>query len=72
MTEVDELLARLRKLPAVSLDSEFKASLHARARRRVRSPARPAPFVPLASVALAVTVVLYLGWALHFAGALYR
>jgi len=46
MTEVDELLARLRKLPAVALDSEFEA--------------------------LAVTVVLYLGWALHFTSALYR
>jgi type VI protein secretion system component VasF len=72
MTEVDELLARLRKLPAVSLDSEFKASLHARARRRVQGPGRPAPLVPFASLALAVTAVLYLGWALQFAGALYR
>jgi type VI protein secretion system component VasF len=72
MTEVDELLARLRKLPAVALDSEFKASVHARARRRLRRPARSAPFAPVASAALAVTVVLYLGWALHFASALYR
>jgi hypothetical protein len=69
MTEVDELLARLRKLPAVALDSEFKASLQARARRRVRRPARPAPF---ASLALVGTVVLYLGWALQFMSALYR
>ncbi len=69
MTEVDELLARLRKLPAVALDSEFKASVRARARRRVRTPA---PFAALASLALAITVVLYLGWALHFASALYR
>ncbi|MEI9941517.1 MAG: hypothetical protein WDO69_30220 [Pseudomonadota bacterium] len=72
MTEVDELLARLRKLPAVALDSEFKASVHARARRRVRRPAPPAPFASLASLALGVTVVLYLGWALHFTSALYR
>jgi len=67
MTEVDELLARLRKLPAVALDSEFEALVHARARRRVRR--RQAP---LAALALAVTVVLYLGWALHFTSALYR
>ena len=72
MTEVDELLARLRKLPTVSLDSEFKASLHARARRLVQVPARPAPLAPLASVALSVTAVLYLGWALQFASSLYR
>ena len=81
MTEVDELLARLRKLPAVALDSEFKASVHASALRQLRRPARPAPFPPVAlaalaalaaSAALAVTVVLYLGWALQFASALYR
>ena len=72
MTEVDELLARLRKLPALSLDGELEASLRARAVRRLRGPARPAPFAPLASFALAVTIVLYLGWALQFASALYR
>lgn len=72
MTEVDELLARLRKLPPVALDGAFKASVQARARRRLQRPARPAPFAPLASLALAVTVVLYLGWALQFASALYR
>jgi len=72
MTEVDELLARLRKLPAVGLDSEFKASVRESALRRLRRPARPAPVPPLASAALAVTVVLYLGWALQFASALYR
>jgi len=69
MTEVDELLARLRKLPPIALDSEFKASVHARARRRV---ARPVRSTPIASFALAGTVVMYLGWALHFASGLYR
>ena len=68
MTEVDELLARLRKLPVLALDSEFKASVQAGARRRLR---RPAPLAPFASLALAVTVVLYLGWALQFTSALY-
>ena len=69
MTEVDELLARLRKLPAVSLDRELEASLRARAVRRLRTRARPTPFAVLA---LAATVVLYLGWALQFTSALYR
>jgi type VI protein secretion system component VasF len=69
MTEVDELLARLRKLPAVSLDSELEASLRARAVRRLRGRARPTPF---AALALAATVVLYLGWALQFTSALYH
>ncbi len=66
MTEVDELLARLRKLPPVALDGEFKALVHARARRRFRKP------TPFASLALAGTIVLYLGWALHFTSTLYR
>jgi type VI protein secretion system component VasF len=69
MTEVDELLARLRKLPAVPLEAEFEAALRLRAHRRLRSRTRRAPF---ASLALAGTVVLYLGWALQFASALYH
>ncbi|HEY0465473.1 MAG TPA: hypothetical protein VGC79_14760 [Polyangiaceae bacterium] len=72
MTEVDELLARLRKLPAVPLDSDFKAAVHMHALRRLRKPARRAPFASFASLALAVTVVLYLGWAVQFTSALYR
>jgi hypothetical protein len=68
MTEFDELLSRLRKLEPIALDREFKASLRQRARRRVRG-ARGAPF---ASFAVAATVVVYLGWALRVAGALYR
>ncbi|HEX3850600.1 MAG TPA: hypothetical protein VHW01_06510 [Polyangiaceae bacterium] len=68
MTEFDELLSRLRKLEPIALDGQFKASLQQRARRRVRG-ARGAP---LASFAVAATVVVYLGWALRVAGALYR
>jgi hypothetical protein len=68
MTEFDELLSRLRKLEPVALDRRFKASLHERGRRRVRG-ARSAPLASLAAVA---TVVVYLGWALQAAGALYR
>jgi len=68
MTEFDELLSRLRKLERGPLDPEFKVSLQQRARRRVRG-VRSAP---LASLAVAATVVVYLGWALRLAGALYR
>jgi type VI protein secretion system component VasF len=72
MTEVDELLARLRKLPAVELDGHFKAAVQARAHQRMRGASRRAPFASLASLALGLTVVLYLGWALQFTSALYR
>jgi len=69
MTDVDELLARLRKLPAIPLDREFEASLRMRALRRQRKRARRTPF---AALLLAATVVSYLGWALHFTSELYR
>lgn len=68
MTDVDELLSRLKNLQSIPLDDDFKASLGQRARRRVRGPARRAP---LASVAVLGTVVVYMTWALHFASALY-
>ena len=66
MTDVDELLARLRKLPPLQVDAELSASVQRRGRLRVS--ARPAP---LASFAAFCTVVVYLGWALHFTSALY-
>jgi len=68
MTEVDELLARLRKLEPMPLETEFDERLRARGRQRLR---RPAPSAPLASLAVLGTVVVYLGWALHFVAALY-
>ncbi|MET0794240.1 MAG: hypothetical protein ABW061_22145 [Polyangiaceae bacterium] len=68
MTDVDELLSRLRKLESIPLDREFKASLQQRARRRVPGTKRRAP---IAFAAVFGTVVVYLGWALHFASALY-
>jgi hypothetical protein len=68
MTDVDELLSRLRNLEPIALDGEFKTSLQQRARRRVRGPVRRAP---LASLAVFGTALVYLGWALHFASALY-
>jgi type VI protein secretion system component VasF len=68
MTDVDELLSRLRNLEPIPLSLEFKASLRQRARHRVRRPVRRAP---LASAAVFGTALVYLGWALHFASALY-
>jgi hypothetical protein len=69
MTEVDELLARLRNLEPIVLDRELSRSVRQRARQRLRAPARKSP---LASALVLGTVVAYLGWALHFTSALYR
>jgi type VI protein secretion system component VasF len=69
MTEVDELLARLRKLEPVALDPEFSRAVQQRARQRMRARARSAPF---ASLFVLGTVLVYLGWALHFTSGLYR
>ena len=69
MTESDELLSRLRRLEPIALDSELSARVQQQARRRLRGQARSAPF---ASLAVAATVIAYLGWALHFTSALYR
>ncbi|MEO8901766.1 MAG: hypothetical protein ABI627_09595 [Polyangiaceae bacterium] len=69
MTEFDPLLSRLRELPPIAPDAAFSASVQRLGQRRLRGPVRRAPF---ASLAVAATVVAYLGWALNFAGALYR
>ena len=68
MTDVDELLSRLRNLQSIPLDGEFKVALRQRARQRLGAPARRAP---LESIAVFGTAFVYLGWALHFASALY-
>jgi type VI protein secretion system component VasF len=68
MTELDELLSRLRRLEPIAPDPALSASLRERGHRRLRRPLRPAP---LASLAVFSTVIVYLGWALHFASALY-
>ena len=68
MTDLDELLARLRKLEPIALDEPFRQQVQERARLRVRRAKRPAP---LASLAVFTTVVVYLGWALDFASSLY-
>lgn len=69
MTELDQLLSRLRKLEPVALDGEFKALVAQRARHRLAAPARSAPF---ASLVVFGTAIVYLGWALQFTSALYH
>ena len=69
MTEVDELLARLRKLERIEPTPEFSQRTLARGRARFRT--RPRSTV-LASSVVFGAVVTYLGWALHFTSALYR
>ena len=69
MTEMDELLARLRKLEPIALEPEFSRSVQQRARQRLPARIRSAPF---ASVFVLGTVVVYLGWALRFTSDLYR
>jgi type VI protein secretion system component VasF len=69
MTEFDELLSRLRKLEPIALDPGLSRTVQQRGRRRLRAGARSAP---LASLAVAATVIVYLGWALRFTSALYR
>jgi hypothetical protein len=69
MTEVDELLARLRKLEPIGLEPEFARRTQARARERLRVRPRKSVF---ATSMVFGAVVTYLGWALHFTSALYR
>ena len=68
MTELDEILSRLRRLEPIAPDRAFSQAVQERGRRRLRGPVRSAPF---ASLAVFGTVVAYLSWALHFASALY-
>lgn len=69
MTELDELLSRLRKLEPIVPDAQLRHSVKQRGRRALRGSARSAP---VASLAVAATVIVYLGWALRFTSALYR
>ena len=68
MTDFDELLSRLRRLEPIPLDRGLEASVRRQGRRRVRAGRR----TPVASLAVAATVIVYLGWALHFTSTLYR
>jgi len=69
MTEVDELLARLRNLEPIEPDRDFSRLVVLRGRQRLRARPRRSP---LASTAVLGAVVAYLGWALHFTSGLYR
>jgi hypothetical protein len=69
MTDVDELLERLRRLDPIEIEAEFSRSVQRRGRERLRSGRRSSK---LASGLALGTVVAYLGWALHFASGLYR
>jgi hypothetical protein len=69
MTDVDELLERLRKLDPIEIEAEFLRSVQRRGRERLRAVPRKSK---LASSLVLGTVVAYLGWALHFANGLYR
>lgn len=69
MTEFDELLSRLRKLEPIAVDPALRQSVQQRGRRALRGSTRSTPF---ASLAVAATVIAYLGWALRFTSALYR
>ena len=68
MTDVDELLARLRKLPPLAPSPELRAHVLALGSARAR---RKLPPAPLASLAVGAAVIVYLSWAMSFAGALY-
>jgi hypothetical protein len=69
MTDVDELLERLRKLEPIEIETEFSGSVQRRGRERLRA----VPRTPKLAFSLVLgTVVAYLGWALHFANGLYR
>ena len=67
MTELDQLLSRLRRLEPIALDGEFKAAVQRRAQRRIRTTR----VTPWASLAVFGTAVTYLAWALYFTSALY-
>ena len=69
MTEVDELLARLRNLEPIEPDRDFSRSVVLRGRSQLRARPRRSPF---ASTVVLGAVVAYLGWALHFTSELYR
>ena len=69
MTDVDELLGRLRKLAPIEIEPGFSRSVQRRGRERLRAGTRRSA---LASSAVLATVLAYLGWALHFANGLYR
>lgn len=67
MTHDDRVLERLAKLPATSPPEELSRKITIVARARLV----PAPVHPLWSLAVAASVLVYLGWALSFTSQLY-
>lgn len=59
---------RLRELPRIGPSADLRARVRAQAQQRMQRARRP---TPLAALAVAATVIVYLGWALSFAGSLY-
>ena len=67
MTERDPVLERLADLPPSEPEDAFSAKLRARA----HSVLRPRPVHPIWTLAVAASVVTYLGWAVYFTSRLY-
>jgi type VI protein secretion system component VasF len=67
MTTPDSVLAALAALPSEDPAPELSARLRAAARARLM----PRRVHPVWSLLVVVTVVVYLGCAVHFSGSLY-
>ena len=67
MNERDPLLARLAELPALSPPAQLSRKLTAAGHARLV----PAKVHPVFSIAVAASVLTYLGWALHFTSRLF-
>ncbi|HYJ08731.1 MAG TPA: hypothetical protein VEX18_06970 [Polyangiaceae bacterium] len=67
MSERDPLLSRLAELPAVSPPAQLSRELTAAGHARLV----PAKVHPVFSIAVAASVLSYLGWALHFTSQLF-
>jgi hypothetical protein len=67
MTHEDRVLERLAQLPAHSPPDALSRKIASAGHARLL----PAPVHPLWSLAVAASVLLYLGWALRFTSQLY-
>jgi len=67
MTAPDPLFECLSELPVEELAPELSRTIRAAALQALR----PRPVHPVWTLAVAASVVSYLGWALHFASSLY-
>jgi hypothetical protein len=67
VSERDPLLSRLAELPAVFPPAQLSRKLTAAGHARLV----PAKVHPVFSIAVAASVLSYLGWALHFTSQLF-